>query len=407
VFVELSALPLSSNGKIDRKALPAPDGARIESGGALLAPRDALELELAGIWENLLGVQPVGVRDDFFALGGHSLLAVQLMARIEERFGKALPLATLFQGATVEALAQRLREQPSARRWSPLVTIQPAGRGRPFFCVHPTGGNVLCYAELARHMGQDRPFHGLQAMGHEGDQKPDASIEEMAARYIEALCAVQPEGPYLLGGWSFGGLVAFEMAQQLRRSGQRVERVVLLDAPGPKTTAALADILEDDARLLVAIARESGVQLAYEELRGLGPDEQLGLLLDLLTRANVLPPGFDLPRAKRWFAAFKSNERAAQRYAPPVYPGRLTLLRSSEKMPGPVAQEQQLDQGPTMGWEAFSSQPVVVQEVPGDHLSMMTAPHVQALAESLRRHLREGDAAPPLAPSAQTASSPA
>jgi thioesterase domain-containing protein len=256
-------------------------------------------------------------------------------------------------------------------------------------------------------MGQDRPFYGLQAMGHEGDQKPDASIEEMAARYIEALRAIQPEGPYLVGGWSFGGLVAFEMAQQLRRSGQRVERVVLLDAPGPGGMAAHADILEDDARLLVGIAREAGGQLAYEELRQLGPDEQLGQLLDLLTRANVLPPGFDLPRAKRWFAAFKSNERAAQRYAPPMYPGRLMLLRSSEKMPSLGAPGQEADQDPTLGWNAYSSHPVIVEEVPGDHLSMMTAPHVQTLADNLRRCLREADAAPALAPSARAASSPA
>jgi thioesterase domain-containing protein len=218
----------------------------------------------------------------------------------------------------------------------------------------------------------------------------------MAARYIETLRAVQPEGPYLLGGWSFGGLVAFEMAQQLWRSGRRVEHVILLDAPGPRYTSAHADVLEDDARLIAAIAREAGVQLACDDLRGLGMDEQLGRLLDVLTRASLIPPGFRLPQAKRWVVAFKSNERAAQRYAPPLYPGRLTLLRSSEKLAPPAAQEPGADQDPTLGWSAFSSQPVAVQEVPGDHLSMMTAPRVQVLAEHLRRCLNEAEAAPPL-----------
>jgi len=396
-FVHLPALPLLPGGKVDRKALPAPEGSRSER-GSLVGPRDAVELELTRIWEDLLGVSPLGVRDDFFLLGGHSLLAIQMIGLIKEVFGRALPLATLFEAPTVEALARRLREQESPRPWSPLVALQPSGRGRPFFCVHPLEGHVSAYFDLARHMGNDRPFYGLQAAGQEEGQALDARIEDMAARYIEALRTVQPEGPYLLGGWSLGGVVAFEMAHQLSRRGHQVARVVLLDSGSPEGQSGPVRDLDDDASLILAFARGAGAHLTPDELGGLGPDEQIGRLLELLIEGGLLPPGFSLERMKRWFAVTRSNLRALEQYAPRVYPGQLTLFRSSEEPTPPDGEAPEVAQEPTLGWGALSAQPVTVLEVPGDHQSMLKPPQVQILANKLRACLLDADPAVDAAP---------
>src|SRR6185295_7366109 len=229
VFVPLPALPLLPSGKVDRKALPAPD--RGPAPG-YMAPRNPAEEILAEIWQEVLGLERVGAHDNFFELGGHSLLAVLLMARIEKRFGKSLSLATLFAAPTVESLAALLsRSDGHQQGRSPLVAIQPQGDRPPFFCVHPVGGNVLCYLDLARHLPPDQPFYALQSPEPGGDQP--ASIEEMAALYLSELRRIQPEGPYRLGGWSMGGLIAFEMARQLESAGQELDLVVLIDTPPP------------------------------------------------------------------------------------------------------------------------------------------------------------------------------
>ncbi|MBV8201868.1 MAG: AMP-binding protein, partial [Acidobacteria bacterium] len=192
-FVLLDRLPVNANGKLDRPALPAPDWSGAPLGRDHLAPRDALELRLAGLWQEVLRSGPVGVRDDFFELGGHSLLAVQLMARIQQGLGRSLPTATLLRHPTIERLAALLREggQPAAR--TALVEMAPAG-GRPLFCVHPVGGEVLCYVHLARHLAAGRSVFGLQVPARNGEA-PWTTIEEMAAHYLRCVRQAQPDGP--------------------------------------------------------------------------------------------------------------------------------------------------------------------------------------------------------------------
>ena len=221
-FVPLDALPLQANGKIDRQALPSPDRIRPASDKAFVAPRDDLERQLAHIWEEVLGVRPVGITDNFFELGGHSLSAVRLFAMVEKQLGKKLSLTSIFQGATIEHLAELIRLKATPGPRSSVVPLQPGGSKLPLFLVHPAGGHVFPYLRLAQLLGADQPCYGLQARGLEDGQEPHARIEDMAAYYIEALRTVQPTGPYLLGGWSMGGVVAFEMAQQLHAQGQQV-----------------------------------------------------------------------------------------------------------------------------------------------------------------------------------------
>jgi pimeloyl-ACP methyl ester carboxylesterase len=236
-IIALPALPLTPNGKVDRRALAHPPAAPEASAGGAdgeravpTGPCDAVELRLAAIWEDLLGVTP-GARDSFFSLGGHSLLAVRLMSRIARDLGQQLPLSVLFQAPTLEGLAAVLRARGCtlASSGSPLVTLAAGGAGAPFFCVHPIGGSVFCYLDLARRLGGGRPFYALEARGLQAGEEPGGSVEEMAGRYLAAVRAVQPVGPYLLGGWSFGALVALEMARRLEEQGERVALLALFD----------------------------------------------------------------------------------------------------------------------------------------------------------------------------------
>jgi len=230
-FVALPQLPLTPNGKLNRQALPLPD--HRESSAEYTAPRDALELQLARIWENVLNVQPIGIQDDFFELGGHSLLAVRLFDRMERVTGHPLPLTILFECPTIDHLATALRKSDWMPRWKSLTPIRPGGSKRPLFLVPPAAGSVFRFAELAEQLGPDRPVYGLEPLGRSGDTAPQQSVEEMATFYLSEIRDLQPQGPYLLGGICFGGHVAWEMACQLREQGEEVE-LVLLDSTAPE-----------------------------------------------------------------------------------------------------------------------------------------------------------------------------
>ena len=183
VFVVLETLPLSPTGKVDRRALAAIIGNRPVAARGFAAPADELELKLTRIWERVLGLDSIGANDNFFELGGHSLLAVRLFAQIERSFCRNLPLATLFQAPTIKRLAHVLREEGWPAPWSSLVMIQGGQKRTPFFCIHAVGGNVLEYQSLARLLGPDQPFYGLQARGLDGNEEPHTEIKEMAAHY--------------------------------------------------------------------------------------------------------------------------------------------------------------------------------------------------------------------------------
>ncbi|MET0401564.1 MAG: amino acid adenylation domain-containing protein, partial [Cystobacter sp.] len=246
-FVFLEALPVTDTGKVDRRALPAPAQEVGAPDEHFIAPRDALEQQVAEIWRELLGVARVGVRDNFFELGGHSLLAVRLLTRIRERLNRSVPLASLFQDASLEHMVQSLRQ--GAEREALLVPMSAGRDAPPFFCVHPWEGSVFCYRELAQALEGAVSFLGVQARGVDRVSEPLRRIEDMAALYVAALREAQPEGPYRLGGWSMGGLIAFEMARQLTRAGAEVSLLALIDAPAPATGPGAHDV--PDVRTLV------------------------------------------------------------------------------------------------------------------------------------------------------------
>jgi amino acid adenylation domain-containing protein len=384
VVVLLEALPVTPNGKVDRRALPVPDRSRPELEKAFVAPRDDLELQLAHIWEEVLGVRPVGVRDNFFELGGHSLLAVRLFALIEKRLGKKLPLTAVFQGATVEHLAGLLRQPARSGPQSSLVPLQPGGNKRPLFLVHPAGGHVFPYIHLAQLLGSDQPCYGLQARGLEDGQDPHSRIKDMAAWYIQALQTVQPAGPYLLGGWSMGGVVAFEMAQQLHAQGQRVALLALFDGriPTPDETFP-----EEDAEAILLVERYFGISFGpIESLAKLPKDQQLAFMLEQAKSAGLVPAELDVSQARRFVELLQSDLRATQNYGLHLYPGRITFFKASETLAG-------TSPDPTLGWSEWASGGVEIHVVPGNHANLMYEPHVEVLAEKLTACLNQAQAA--------------
>ena len=390
-FVPLDALPLTPNGKVDRKALPAPEGLS-QAGETLVGPRDALEIELVRIWEQLLGVQPISVTANFFDLGGHSLLAVQLMVRIRESTGRSLSVASLFESPTVEKMAALMRQEPAP--WSPLVPIWHGGTRRPFFCVHPGGGNVVCYADLARALGPDQPFYGLQAPGLDGEQPPLETIEALAALYIIAIRAAQPVGPYLLGGWSLGGSIAFEMAQQLQRQDEQVALVVLFDAMAPQALGLEEPGPEEPGEANVHFVRDAeeflGTTLGIpdEAARRMAQDEVLEHVLAAARRVQAVISTAGLAQIRGLRDVDAQNRRAARRYVPRPYDGALALFAAT----GTVLPESMPED---RGWAALSTRELAVYALPGDHLEIMRKPHVEALAQRLQECLaRVQDAAP-------------
>ncbi len=369
-----ASLPRLPSGKVDRKALgrDAREAHATAGTAEFAAPRSPLGKALAEIFSELLHRERIGLHDDFFSLGGHSLLGVVLTTRIEDRFGVRLPLAVLFQEPTLSGLARAI-SQRTASGGSPLIALRDASHEPPFFCVHPAGGGVLCYAELARHLGPDRPFYALEARGYEGDQLPHDELPAMAADYLTAIRERCGESPRWLAGWSFGGVVAFEMARQLRRESQEAPGLILIDSPAP----GLVTPDRDEAELLGDFARHLGLDAAAN-LRGpqaLGRIHQLGLDEGLWS-AEV-----DLARIERYFRLYRANLTALERYSPRPYDCRMTLFRAQEDLGG--------NSEPTAGWDSFADE-VEVRIVPGDHFTMMKEPRVRALAEQLRRYLERG-----------------
>ena len=372
-FVMLENFPLNASGKVDRRALPAPEITRAPSRRVMIAPRDPVELKLARIWETILGAHPIGVKDDFFELGGHSLLALRLIAQIQHEFGKPLPLASLFQEPTIEHLARLLRDE--AVTTPVLVPLQPTGSKLPVFFVHPSGGSVHWYTELANYLGADQPFYGLQARGIYGETALHTRVEEMASYYVDALRAIQPAGPYRLGSWSMGVAVAYEMAQQLRAQAQPVTLLAMLD----QTPTLTRPQPPDDAAYLVDLFGKH-LALSVEQLRALEPRDQLASVWRAARQADWLYPEVTLEQFSHFVRVLRTHLDAFRNYQPQRYAGKVTLFRATERP---------ADDPPTpdLGWGELANDGVEIHDVPGDHLSMIHEPHVQILAEQLAQCL--------------------
>lgn len=379
-FLFLERFPLLANGKIDRKALPAPAQSEIPHG--LTGPRDAIEVELCNIWQEVLSIPEVGIDQNFFALGGHSLSAIQLVSRIKKRLQHEIPVSALFQFSTVAEVASLVRKKTGTQAARALVRIQPAGDKPPFFWVHAIGGNVLSYWSLASSLGTEQPFYGLQSLGLDGSVPPLNRISEMAATYIDEIRTVQPAGPYCLGGWSLGGLIAYEMAQQLHRHDEQVELLALIDTELPSTGEASEKNSAMPANGLIrALLPNLNIEVDGESLAGLTEDQQLLVVLDAGKKTRRLPPDFSLEHGQNLLRVFRANLTARNSYAADPYPGKITFFRASEPAKGRPAR---LDSE----WEKLALSGMEVYDIPGNHFTMLSHPdYVEALAATLRRCL--------------------
>lgn len=386
-------MPLTDSGEIDRLELAGKMASAKTGEGS--TPRNEVEREIAQIWQEVLEIENVGIDENFFQLGGHSLRALQVMYRLQNFFEIELPLQSLFNSPTIAGLAAEIARGRSVGDDRCLVPIQQKGERSPFFWVHPVGGNVLCYASLARHLGEEQPFYGLQSVGLDGEEEPLTSIEEMATRYIKAVRTVRPSGPYYLGGWSLGGAIAFEMAQQLSASGEEIGLLALADSYTPQAIARVSDRRKsllsetlnvdlDDATLAsYYFAQDLGALLgkelpiSLERLQQLDRDAHLTYILEEAKIARVLPEELGLTQMRRLFDVFQANILARLRYCPEPYSGRIVLFPASE-----TVEDEGVDLSES--WAALAVGGLEVRSIQGDHYQCIESP---LLAEQLRNYL--------------------
>jgi acyl-CoA synthetase (AMP-forming)/AMP-acid ligase II/thioesterase domain-containing protein/acyl carrier protein len=391
-------IPKGSTGKLRRLGLAEKLGlgARNPSKGdhrAVTAPRTAIETTLTAIWAEVLKTKAIGIRDNFFDLGGDSLGAAQVLVQIEKTLGQAVAMATLIAAPTIEQLAQVLQIGTEAPLSPSLVELQPQGHPPPFFCVHGLGGEVVSFAELARQLAPDQPFYGLQTPKRHGVQEPFAQLEALAAHYLHAMRSAQPEGPYYLGGYSMGGSVAFEMAQQLHAQGQPVALLALLDhAPPlwPNRRAAwwsptfLTTFLKNIPYWIVDdLIRADGSGGFLTRLRSKARLFK-SRIRNLLTKTpadaikNEIEGMFDVSRIPEEFRlALEANYALYRNYVPKVYPGRVTLFRARTR---PFAERKSYD----LDWHRLAGGGLEIIAIPGNHSSILKEPHVRSLAQRLQ-----------------------
>ncbi len=396
-FVFLASFPLTPNGKVDRKALPAPQPSDFDAGAAYVAPRTSIERKLVSVWEQVLEMAPIGVQTSFFELGGRSLVAARLFMRISREFGRDLPLALLFQAPTIEGLARHLDDTSAAPRYESLIPIQPKGANSPFFCVHGGLGGTLFLHPLAQALGLRQPLYAFEPEGMDGGPIQRRTIAALAAHYIAEMRRLQPHGPYWLGGYCFGGLVAFEMAQQLRASGESTTLVAMFSAelrfysPTGTTTAAEPDTTPEmaaDVPLAVSRAHPNyDIRRPWKALqwrlrrfrRKLQRKYRPGLYWAMC--AAFVRLGMKVPQAMRSEYVALALVKAEKTYVPQFYPGKIVLFRGQGLY----------DADPNMGWKDLAS--VVENDEISNGMNqtlrrdIMDPPLVQQLAEKLKLYL--------------------
>ncbi len=343
------------------------------------------EARLASLWGEVLGVSDIGAADNFFERGGYSLLALRLYGRIEQEFGVRLPLPTLFQAPTLESLGEVVSRAVSPDApLSTLVPLRASGTKPPLFCVHPDHGLVLFYSALANRLPPDQPVYGLQSVGIDGDEPPLASLEDMAARYIQDIRRLYPHGPYHLGGYSLGGVLAAEMARQLHADGEGVGLLALFDAYAP---VAYQQNLIDKPRLLrlaghLQLWKSSSPKAALQSLAEKAREAIGGKKADWQKAAAELAGTLAPERLDALREVILANEAAFFRYETPFYPLRATLFRAAE-----VSVFEERD--PALWWGEKFTGGLDIHDVPGVHLSIMNEPQVPALALALQLCLDE------------------
>ena len=394
-FVSLDAFPISPNGKVDRRLLPAPSQDVASRESRYVAPRTECETALVSIWEEILGAQQVGIHDNFFALGGHSLLATRVFAQIDKKIMKGLPITLLFQYPTVAQLAEVIDQQRPSEAWSALVPIKTGGTRPPFYCVHGGAGHVFNYQKLADYLAPDQPFYGVQPPSWSGHRVAPPKVEELAARYVAEIRQFQPEGPYHLGGFCFGGMVVYEMARLFQEADQEVAMLALIEP------SALGD------RKSLFIPRPDGVGPQMGEMPLFGFDQDVPKsFMGKVRRAGY---GVVMRSRRRLMRAYQQVKRFVfglyvASSAPILRQHRDYYLMEfvtgkSRKLYRPDGTFQgQIDMfmihrnrflNQSLGWDKVAAKGVEICQFATHHIGVIQEPYVQEVAAALQTRLDE------------------
>ena len=403
-FVE--SLPLTANGKIDRRSLAISQSIELaserEATNTFIPPQTPTEKLLAQIWAEVLKKSSIGIHSNFFDLGGDSLSAISMTYKAQQA-GLNLNQRQIFQLPTIAELAALLvpetqlsvivgtGESTSDRLQSCLVAINSGGSKAPLFCMHPATGGIDAFMQLSKYLGSDRPLYGLRSKGMDGILKPLTKISEMAAEYLEAIRTIQPDGAYHLCGWSMGGFVAWEMAQQLIKDSRKVGLLALLDTPAQDWQNYLKDI--SDAELVAGILGErifaqsvgsSNFHLSRAQLRQLSPETGVQYVLQEAKNAGIIADDLAATQIETYLNITKNNVQAMQEYSIEEYPGKIILFKATEQ----TGEFFPASSKPDLGWNIYVRQhKLEVHEVPGHHFSMLKPPNVAVLAEKLQHYL--------------------
>jgi len=398
-FSWLPEMPLTPSGKRDDRRLRELP-LRVETARPV-APRNRREHVLAEIVADLLHLPQIGVDDNLFELGATSLTAMRLVTLIEKRYDVAVPVSAFVTAPTVASLAELLRvggADPAA--FDPLVPVRAGGSRPPLFLVHPIGGNVLCYLQLARQLPGDQPVYALQAAGVDAGTEPVRSVPALAASYVAAIRRIQPDGPYAIGGWSFGGVVAFEMARQLDAAAAGpVEPLILIDPiarrPGDPVPVA-DDVLLDWFFWELIPLDQDRPSLEPIPTNLVTPEEKLDFVARRAGSAGVLRPGESRAAVRRLFEVFKANWEAIITYHPEVVDQDITLLRAGDPLPTLLVPMHDiagtLHRDPRNGWGELTTGRIDVLDVPGNHLALMEPPYVAGVADRIAGLLADSSA---------------
>jgi amino acid adenylation domain-containing protein len=388
VFVILDSLPLTPNGKVDRKALPAPILDNCLHSRNAIPPRTALEYQLVQIWEAVLKIKPISVTDNFFELGGHSLLAICLITEIEKQLGYTIPVASFFQEITIEKIALYLENNRESTNSDILLPLQVKRNQRPLFLVHPAGGYGLGYSLLANKLGINQSVYALQARGLDGKEQPLNTFQAMASSYIKAIREIQPSGSYLIGGYSSGGLIAFEIASQLEAAGECIENLLIIDTEPPSPHNKAETRLDDDIALLIFIVEQIGlhfnakIKLKYEDFSVLDEVQRLDYALQVLQNYQLVTPNSGKNFVTGLINVYKANSQASMSYQPKAINADISLFKTE-------ALAKQFPNKPALGWDELTSQAVYTRTVQGNHDSILQEPSVSELSIAIQELLQK------------------
>ncbi len=389
-LIEIPMVPITSNGKVDKRALPDPDGMTEYGKRRKRDPETEAQKLVAGIWMDALRLGTISIDDDFFELGGHSLIAVRVMKSIEEKTGQRLPITALFEAPTVEKLSRLLDMGDKAVSWKSLVPIKPEGSKPPLYIVHGSGLTVLVFHSLAKGLDPDQPVYGLQARGLNGIDEPFENMHDIAAYYISEMLEQNPEGPFNLAGYSFGGIVAFEMAKQLEALGKEVNMLAIFDTYADNSKSFDDWMLKMSKKFRRQFPKFRFIMQSFFRHPGETASYQWNFVKSKLNRL-LAPTGLvekQLDEDEHLEHSDKINAKhdiAFYKYKMSPYNGTIDLFRVKTRM-------YYLDDPIYLGWKPYALQGLNIHEISGDHKTFLLSPNVQELARLLRSILNERNA---------------